>query len=92
MTIKIILKYFVSTIHLIDGALSFHREALSELCHLLLLLNLELQYPVDTGRKLNVHKRFRKRPGRLLNVLCTFNLRPVSIDKILVDKIVFSTL
>ena len=34
-------------------------------------------YPVDTGRKLNVHKTFRKRPGRLLNVLCTFNLRPV---------------
>ena len=35
--------------------------------------------PVDTGRKLNVHKTLRRRPGRLLNVLCTFNLRPVSI-------------
>ena len=35
-------------------------------------------YPVDTGRKLNVHKTFRRRPGRLLNVLCTFNSRPVS--------------
>ena len=35
-------------------------------------------YPVDTGRKLNVHKTFRRRPGRLLNVLCTFNLPPVS--------------
>ena len=34
--------------------------------------------PVDTGRKLNVHKTFRRRPGRLLKVLCTFNLRPVS--------------
>ena len=34
--------------------------------------------PVDTGRKLNVHKTFRRRPGRLLNVFCTFNLRPVS--------------
>ena len=34
--------------------------------------------PVDTGRKLNVHKAFRRRPGRLLNVLCTFNLRLVS--------------
>ena len=33
---------------------------------------------VDTGRKLNVHKTFRRRPGRFLNVLCTFNLRPVS--------------
>ena len=31
-----------------------------------------------TGRKLNVHEAFRKRPGRLLNVLCTFSLRPVS--------------
>ena len=38
----------------------------------------EEDYPVDTGRKLNVHKTFRRRPGRLLNVLCTFNLRPVS--------------
>ena len=35
-------------------------------------------YPVDTGRKLNAHKTFRRRPGRLLNVLCSFNLRPVS--------------
>ena len=34
--------------------------------------------PVDTGRKLNVYKMFRRRPGRLLNVLCTFNLRSVS--------------
>ena len=33
--------------------------------------------PVGTGRKLNVHKTFRGHPGRLLNVLCTFNLRPV---------------
>ena len=35
-------------------------------------------YPLDTGRKLNVHKTFRRRLGRLLNVLCTFNLRTVS--------------
>ena len=34
--------------------------------------------PVDTGRKLNVHKTFRRRPRCLLNVLCTFNSRPVS--------------
>ena len=34
-------------------------------------------YPLDTGRKLNVHNTFRRRPGRLLNVLCMFNLRPV---------------
>ena len=33
--------------------------------------------PVDKGRKLNAHKTFRRRPGRLLNVLCAFNLRPV---------------
>ena len=34
-------------------------------------------YPLDTGRKLNAHKTFRRCPGRLLNVLCTFILRPV---------------
>ena len=33
---------------------------------------------MNTGRKLNVHKTFRRRPGLLLNVFCTFNLRPVS--------------
>ena len=37
------------------------------------------RFPVDTGRKLNVQKMFRRRPRRLLNVLCTFNLRPVSM-------------
>ena len=35
-------------------------------------------YPLDKGRKLNVRKTFRGRHGRLLNVLCTLNLRPVS--------------
>ena len=34
--------------------------------------------PVDTWRKLNVLKTFRGRHGRLLKVLCTFNLRHVS--------------
>ena len=34
-------------------------------------------HTVDTGRKLNVHKTSRRPPGRCLNVLCTFNLRPV---------------
>ena len=33
--------------------------------------------PVDTGQKLKVDKTFRRRPGRLLNDLCTFNVRPV---------------
>ena len=37
-----------------------------------------LQDPVHTGRKLNVHKTFWRRPARLQNVLCTSNLRPVS--------------
>ena len=27
---------------------------------------------------MNVHKTFKRHPGRLLNFLCTFNLRPVS--------------
>ena len=34
--------------------------------------------PLDIGRKLNVHKTFRRGSRRLLNVLCTFNLRPLS--------------
>ena len=37
-----------------------------------------IAYPVDTGRKLNIRKTLRRHPGRHLNVLCTFNLRPVS--------------
>ena len=32
--------------------------------------------PLDRGRKLNVQKTFRRRPGRLLSILCTLNLRP----------------
>ena len=35
-------------------------------------------YTQDTRRKVNVHKTFRRGPGRLQNVLCTFNLIPVS--------------
>ena len=34
---------------------------------------------LDTGRKLNVHRTFRIREGRLLSVLCTLNLRAVSM-------------
>ena len=37
--------------------------------------------PVDTGRKLNVHKTSRRRPGRLLKVLCTLNLGPVCTEE-----------
>ena len=43
-------------------------------------------YPVGTGRKLSVHKTFRRHPGRLLNVLCTFNLRPVSSGYVVIIK------
>ena len=39
---------------------------------------LRTHQPVDTGRKLNVDKTFRRRPVRLLKLLCTFSLRPVS--------------
>ena len=45
-------------------------------------------FPIDTGRKLNVHKTFRRRPGRLLNVLCTFNLRPVSTRLISLERFI----
>ena len=40
--------------------------------------------PVDTGCKLNVNETFRIRPWRVLNVLCAFNLRPVSTGNMLV--------
>ena len=40
--------------------------------------------PADTGGKMNVRKTFRRRPGPLLNVLCTFNLRPVFTGKSLI--------
>ena len=45
---------------------------------LLKILRTWIKIPVGTGCKLNVHKTFRRRPGRLLKVLCTFNLRHVS--------------
>ena len=35
---------------------------------------ISFNFPVDKGRRLNVHKTFRRCHGRLLNVLCTFNL------------------
>ena len=35
-------------------------------------------FHLDTGRKLNVYKTCRRQPGGLVNVLCTFNLHPVS--------------
>ena len=48
-------------------------------------------YPVDTGHKLNVHKTFRRRPGRLLNVICTFSLGPVSTgNKVLHGQVNFN--
>ena len=43
--------------------------------------------PVDKRRKLNVHKTFRGRPGPLLNVLCTFNLHPVSTGMKCLEKV-----
>ena len=55
----------------IDNKLNFE-EHISESCE-------KASIPADTGRKLNVHKTFRRSPGRLLNVLCRFNLRPVSM-------------
>ena len=48
-------------------------------------------FPVDTGHKLNVHKTFRRRAGRLLNVLCTFNLRPASTGLLVGEKNQLST-
>ena len=47
-----------------------------------------MNLPIDTGRKWDLHKTFRRRPGRLLNVLCTFNLRPVSTSVVGTELII----
>ena len=46
-------------------------------------------FPVDTRRKLNVHKTGR--PGRLLNVSCAFSLRPLSAGLLRLAKKVVLT-
>ena len=64
------------------------KNILNKVLHLLNEINFDIgakpfnflpSYPVDTRRKLNVHKTFRRRPGRLLNVLYTFNIRHMSM-------------
>ena len=47
---------------------------------LICILCLDDLYRLDSGLKLNVHKKFRRRSARLLNVLWTFNQRPMSRD------------
>ena len=38
----------------------------------------KFRIPVDTRRKFNVHRAFRRRHGRPLTVLCTLKLSPAS--------------
>ena len=76
----------------LDSSLNFRENGRYFLYWSLLICRSLYKYsivPIDTGRKLNVHKTFRRRPGRLLNVLCTFNLRPVSTGVIGFDNSVF---
>ena len=40
-------------------------------------------FPVETGHKLNLQNTLRRRPGRLMSDLCTFNLRSVSTGLLL---------
>ena len=47
---------------------------------------------LDTGRKLNVHKTFRRRPWCLLNVLCKFNLHFVPRRLVIKDSIIRLTM
>ena len=44
----------------------------------LVFLSFAYIFPLNTRRKLNVHKTFRTRPGCLQSVLCTFHLPPPS--------------
>ena len=65
-----------------DEEIHVIKEKFKQVDHLYVSLTVQLmsfkRIPVDTGRNLNVYKAFRRRLGHLLNVLCTFNLRPVS--------------
>ena len=45
--------------------------------------NMDVCHPSRHRRKLNVHMTFRRSTGRLLKVLCTLNLRPVSTGRVL---------
>ena len=47
--------------------------------------------PLDTGRKLSVHKTLKRCLGRLLNVFCTFNLSPVSRERWVTQSVLSST-
>ena len=75
-----------------DESLKDLRQAVkrSKVSLLVLCNNLDSSYveqPLDTERKLNVHKTFRRRPERLLNILCTFNLCHVSKGNISHSKV-----
>ena len=74
--------------HYIEGTpsvfMTLEKNSLKTCSVFIVFYNVIILYdPVDTGRKFNVHKTFRRRPGRLLNVLCTFNLRPVSMGRVI---------
>ena len=46
----------------------------------------DLRDPLDKGYEFNGHNTFRRRRGRVLNVLCVFNLRPVSKEGVMLDR------
>ena len=54
--------------------MSWRKSAILDFCQ-----DSEYTSSLDIGHKLNVHKTFRRRSGRFLNVLCTLNLRPLSM-------------
>ena len=44
----------------------------------------------DTGCKWNVHKTFRRRPGRFLDILSMFNIHPVPGGVVMIFVLIFS--
>ena len=76
-----LLKVFTNSIFLLQGNRFLKRLLQIGAINIIFpkYTNYRAYWPVDTGHKLNVHRTFRKRPGRLLNVLYTFNLRPLSM-------------
>ena len=76
------IKYFPKSILLINQAVSSFTKHIHDSIQLKTLsllgfygtctiLPAKTLYPLNLGHKFNVHKMFRRRPGRLLDALCT---------------------
>lgn len=63
-------------LEMVDYIINFMQRKL--FFNFLFITDKKKKYPVDTERDVNVHKTFTRSPGRVVNVVCTFNLCPMS--------------